>query len=369
MKKNIPFLDLQAPYFELKEELDAACQRVMHSGWFILGEELAAFEQEFAQYCGVNHCIGVGNGLEALELVLRAYDIGKGDEVIVPANTFIASWLAVTYVGAKVVPVEPDIKTYNIDPNLIEKAITDKTKAIMPVHLYGQAADMEPIMKIAKKYGLKVLEDSAQAQGILYKGIKAGALGDAAGFSFYPGKNLGAFGDAGAITTNDSDLAAKVRMLRNYGSRVKYVNEVQGGNSRLDEIQAAVLRIKLKCLDQWNDRRHKIAKIYLEELKNSNELVLPFIQPECVPIWYLFVVRSKQRDLLQKKLHEDGIQTLIHYPIPPHKQKAYIEMNNLSLPISEKIHNEVISLPMGPHLQENDLAYIIDCIKQCHESY
>lgn len=346
----IPFLDLKTAYLELKDELDDACQRVMRSGYYILGEELTAFEKEFAEYCGVKYCIGVGNGLDALELILRGYDVGDGDEVIVPTNTYIATWLAVSYVGAKVVPVEPDIRTYNIDPTLIEKAVTLKTKAIISVHLYGQSADMDSINKIAKKYNLKVIEDAAQAHGAKYKRIKTGALGDAAGFSFYPGKNLGAFGDAGAVTTNDSALAERVKTLRNYGSRVKYVNEYQGVNSRMDELQAAFLRVKLRHLDEWNNRRQKVAKDYLDSFVVLESIILPHILDDCYPVWHLFVIRSTRRDQLQAKLRIAGVQTLIHYPIPPHKQLAYKEMNQLSFPISEKIHSEVLSLPMGPHL-------------------
>ncbi len=260
---NIPLLDMKAPYLELKSELDEAYQRVMESGWYIMGEELEAFEAEFAAYCGVNHCIGVGNCLDALHLLLRAYEIGAGDEVIVPANTYIATWLAVSYAGATPVPVEPDIRVYNLDPFRVEQAITPRTRAILPVHLYGQATDMEPIMEIAQKYQLKVIEDAAQAQGTQYKQRLAGSLADAAGFSFYPAKNLGAFGDAGAIVTNDDQLAEKVKLLRNYGSSVKYHNDIKGYNSRLDPLQAAFLRVKLKHLDEWNDRRKQIARFYL----------------------------------------------------------------------------------------------------------
>ena len=262
----IPFLDLRASYLELKTALDSAFQRVMASGWYILGEELKAFEAEFAEYCNVKYCVGVGNGLDALHLILRAMDIGQGDEVIVPSNTFIATWLAVSYAGATPVPVEPDEATYNIDPSKIEAAITEKTKAIMPVHLYGQPADMDPILKIAARHHLKVIEDAAQAHGARYKGKRTGSLGDAAGFSFYPGKNLGAFGDGGAVTTNDSTLAERVRRLSNYGSQVKYAHDVKGFNSRLDELQAALLRVKLRHLDAWNGRRRQIAAQYLRKL-------------------------------------------------------------------------------------------------------
>lgn len=347
---KIPFLDLKAAYFELKEEFDTAYHRVMDSGWYLLGEELHAFEEDFAKYCGVKHCVGVGNGLEALELILRGYGIGEGDEVIVPSNTYIATWLAVTNVGAQVVPVEPDIRTYNIDPSLIKASITSRTRAIIPVHLYGQTADMETIISIAKHYGLKIIEDAAQAHGAKYKSKMAGALGDAAGFSFYPGKNLGAFGDAGAVTTNDAQLADKIRILRNYGSREKYINEERGLNSRMDELQAAFLRVKLKYLDLWNERRKKIADIYMMEIESKSDLVMPHILPTNEHSWHLFVIRSSKRDLLQQKLSKLGIQTLIHYPIPPHKQKAYSEMSNLVFPVSEKIHQEVLSLPIGAQL-------------------
>lgn len=347
---SVPFLDLKAAYLELKEELDEAYLRVMNSGLYLLSNELEMFEKNFAQYCGVKYCIGVANGLGALELILRAHNIGAGDEIIVPSNTYIATWLAVTYVGATVVPVEPDMSTYNIDPVLIEAAITPRTKAIMPAHLYGQPADMDPINFIAKKYGLKVIEDAAQAHGARYKGKRTGALGDAAGFSFYPGKNLGAYGDAGAITTNDKNIAEKVRFLRNYGSQKKYFNEMQGVNSRLDELQAAMLNVKLKYLDEWNNRRVNVANYYLKSLISTEQFILPYVLPTCEPVWHLFVVRNKDRDELQKYLADQKIQTLIHYPVAPHKQQAYQSMNFLSFPLSEKIHAEVLSLPIGPHL-------------------
>lgn len=361
-KQAVPFLDLKAPYLELKNELDEAYYRVMQSGWFLLGNELASFETEFANYCGTQFAMGVANGLQALELILMGYDIGEGDEVIVPSNTYIATWLAVTHVGAKIVPVEPDMRTYNIDPFKIEAAITPKTKAILPVHLYGQTADMDPILALAKKYNLKVIEDSAQAHGATYKNKKAGALGDASGFSFYPGKNLGAFGDAGAITTNDPMLAERIKMLRNYGSKIKYHNEERGTNSRLDEFQAAILRVKLKYLNQWNARRSAIAELYTDALKNHENIVQPFILDHCHSAWHLYVIRHSQRDLLQKKLEQKGIHTLIHYPIPPHKQKAYVEMNDYSLPSSEKIHREVLSLPMGPHLSDEQVFAVIEAM-------
>jgi dTDP-4-amino-4,6-dideoxygalactose transaminase len=358
---QVPFLDLKAPYLELKSELDEAFHRVMNSGHYILGSEIQRFEEEFAHYCGVKHCIGVANGLDALHLILLAYGIGPGDEVIVPSNTFIATWLAVTYTGAQVIPVEPNPLTYNLDPQVIEKAITSKTKAIMPVHLYGQPADMDPINEIAQKYNLKVIEDSAQAQGALYKGRKTGSLGDASGFSFYPGKNLGAFGDAGAITTQDDRLAEKLRMLRNYGSKIKYENQCVGYNSRLDELQAALLRVKLRYLDEWNERRATIAHQYLKSI-NNDKIILPSVDKNANHVWHVFVVRTKDREALQTHLKSHHIDSLIHYPIPPHLQQAYSEMGwtNGSFPISEKIHAEVLSLPIGPHMNANHIQNVID---------
>lgn len=355
------FLDLRAPYIELKDEFDRAYKRVMDSGWYILGKECEAFEKEFADYCGTKYCIGVGSGLDALHLILRAYGIGEGDEVIVPANTYIATWLAVSYAGAIPIPVEPNIKTYNINPLLIEKYVTDRTKAIIAVHLYGQPADMDSINALAKKYNLKVIEDAAQAHGAKYKGCKTGSLGDAAGFSFYPGKNLGALGDGGAVTTNDPILAEKVKILRNYGSRVKYFNEVKGFNSRLDELQAALLRVKLLKLDQWNQRRREVANKYLESLKNSNGIVLPFVLEWTEPSWHLFVIRYKNRDELQSYLFKNDVDTLIHYPIPPHLSEAYAEMDYKigDFPITEQIAKTVLSLPIGPHISDVDISNII----------
>ncbi len=365
---NIPFLDLKAPYIELKEELDAAYHRVMESGWYILGEEVEAFEAEFAAYCGMKYCIGVGNGLEALHLILRAMDIGPGDEVIVPANTYIATWLAVSYAGAVPVPVEPDEQTYNINPELIEAAITENTKAIILVHLYGQPADMDSINAVAKKYNLKVVEDAAQAHGAKYKGKRVGGLGDAAGFSFYPGKNLGAFGDGGAITTNNAVLADKIRVLRNYGSREKYHNEIKGFNSRIDELQAAFLRVKLRYLDKWNERRRGCAKIYLKELADCSDLILPYHQEWIAPVWHLFVVRHPERNELQRKLNINGVGTLIHYPVPPYLSGAYADMGwrKGSFPISEKLAETVLSLPMGPHLTDEELSTVVEqFVKLC----
>lgn len=363
---KVPFLDLKAPYIELKDELDAAYHRVMESGWYILGQEVVAFEAEFAAYCETKHCIGVANGLDALHLIVRAYGIGQGDEVIVPSNTYIATWLAVTHAGATPVPVEPDERTYNIDPARIEQAITPKTKAIMVVHLYGQTADMDPINAIARKHGLKVIEDCAQAHGARYKGRRAGSLGDAAGFSFYPGKNLGAIGDGGAVTTGDDDLAERIKVLRNYGSEIKYHNEIVGFNSRLDELQAAFLRVKLAKLDEWNERRKQIAARYLDQLKSNMDLVPPFVADWADPVWHLFVVRTPKRDDLQKKLTDAGIGTMIHYPVPPHLQKAYTGLGyeKASFPISERIHNEVLSLPMGPSMTSDQVSLVIEAVSR-----
>ena len=355
----ITFLDLKTPHIELRQQLEAAFERVLNSGWYIQGNELKQFEAEFAAYCEAEHCVGVGNGLDALHLILRAYDIGAGDEVIVPSNTYIATWLAATYAGATPVPVEPDVRTYNIDPAKIEAAITPRTKAIIAVHLYGQPADMDPINEIARKHGLKVIEDAAQAHGARYKGRRVGTLGDAAGFSFYPGKNLGAIGDGGAVTTNDAELGHKIRVLGNYGSQVKYHNEVKGFNSRLDELQAALLREKLKCLDEWNARRQLIADSYLAELEDC-DLVLPYVPEWAEPVWHLFVVRSQSRESLQQKLLKHGVPTMIHYPIPPHLQAAYAELNYQQgdFPIAEAIHREVVSLPIGPHQEQASTSYV-----------
>jgi len=363
---RIPFLDLTRDYAALKDELDAAYARVMAKGWFILGEEVEAFEQEFAAYCGVKYCISVGNGLDALHLILRGYGIGPGDEVIVPANTYIATWLAVTYCGAVPVPIDSDLNTYNLDPEKVVSAITPKTKVIMPVHLYGQTADMDRLRTIAHQYGLKLIEDAAQAHGAYYKGKRAGSLGDAAGFSFYPGKNLGAYGDGGAVTTNDSHLAQQIYQLRNYGSLVKYEHVIKGLNSRLDELQAAFLRVKLHKLDEWNAKRQYIADQYLQGLRNLS-LHLPQVPVWANPVWYVFVVRTKQRVFLQKYLQEQGIQTLIHYPRAPHKQVAYADHQHLfsQLPHAECWQNEVLSLPIGPHMEEKAVAEVITACRTC----
>jgi dTDP-4-amino-4,6-dideoxygalactose transaminase len=361
----IPFLDLKAINLRQRDEFHATLDRVLDSGWLVLGEECKSFEAEFAAYCGAKECIGVGNGLEALHLALRAWNIGPGDEVIVPSNTYIATWLAVTYTGATLVPVEPDVKTYNIDPHLIEKAITSRTKAIIAVHLYGQAAEMAAINEVAKKHGLKVLEDAAQAHGAEYMGHRAGAIGDAAGFSFYPGKNLGALGDAGASVTNDSALANQLRALRNYGSHVKYHNEVLGFNSRLDELQAAFLRMKLQLLDSDNGHRAEIAKIYHHGLEDIEHLTLPEIAGGNTSAWHLYVVLHPERDKLATYLAEQGIATMIHYPIPPHLQPAYLDLGfkKGDFPISEKIHSEALSLPMGPFLAAEEAGKVIAAVQ------
>jgi len=362
---NIPFLDLKTLHQELRAELSNAFNEVLDSGWFIQGNQLELFEKEYAKYSGAKHCIGVGNGLDALHLILHAYNIGEGDEVIVPSNTYIATWLAVSYAGALPVPVEPDEHTYNINPALIEAAITPRTKAIMAVHLYGQPADMDEINGIARKYGLKVIEDAAQSQGARYKGRSSGSLGDAAGHSFYPGKNLGALGDAGAVTTDDDELAEKLRVLRNYGSKEKYFNEVKGFNSRLDELQAAFLRVKLRKLDEWNDSRKKIAAYYIDALSNS-ELKLPYVPEWADPVWHLFVVRSNRRDELKQYLTEMNVGTVIHYPVPPHLQPAYVELGykKQDFQIAETIHNEILSLPNGPTMSSEQIDYISAAISK-----
>ena len=366
MDKKIPFLDLKSSYQELKDELDASYLRVIDSGWYILGGEVDAFEQEFAAYTGVAHCIGVGNGLEALQLILMAWGIGHGDEVIVPANTYIASWLAVSYTGAMPIPVEPDPKTYNIDPERIEAAITSHTKAIMPVHLYGQPVEMETIWRVAERHGLKIIEDAAQAHGGRYRDRKTGNLGDAAGFSFYPTKNLGAIGDAGAVLTNDDALADKIRVLRNYGSREKYYNEVRGHNSRLDPLQAAFLRVKLWHLDEWNERRKQMATHYLDGLRDIPDLGLPRVPPDVIPVWHVFIVSHPERDHLQEYLGEQGVGTLIHYPVPPHLSEAYQDLGYQTgdFPITEKMADTILSIPMGPHLSMEDADYVIEKIRE-----
>ena len=361
---NIPFLDLRAPHEELRAELRAAFERVLDSAWFIQGAEVKQFEGEFAAYCQSDHCIGVGNGLEALHLILCAYGLGCGDEVIVPSNTYIATWLAVTHTGARPVPVDPDEVTYNLSPEKIEAAITSRTKAIVAVHLYGQPADMDAINAIAQRHGLKVIEDAAQAHGAWYKGRRVGSLGDAAGFSFYPSKNLGALGDGGAVTTNDPVLAERVRTLGNYGSKVKYQHDVIGYNSRLDEVQAAFLRIKLRHLDGWNERRREIAGHYLSALAGSG-LVLPGVLIDTQPVWHLFVVQVEQRETLQKRLLQAGISTMIHYPIPPHRASAYVEGwgDQGSCIIADRLAARVLSLPLDPYMPDESVALVVQAIR------
>jgi dTDP-4-amino-4,6-dideoxygalactose transaminase len=358
----IPFLDLKAAYAELKAEIDEATSRVLQSGWYLLGNELEAFESEFAAYTESRHCAGVANGLEGLVLSLKALQVGPGDEVIVPSNTYIATWLAVSQVGATPVPVEPVPGVWNLDPGRIEAALTPRTKVILPVHLYGQPADLEPILALARKHGLRVLEDAAQAHGARYRGKCIGAHGDIASWSFYPGKNLGCFGDGGAVTTDDPELARRVEMLRNYGSQKKYHNEVKGHNSRLDEIQAAILRVKLRYLDVWNGRRSALAKRYLEAFSGHPGIGLPKVIPGAEPVWHLFVVDVASRDRVQARLKEDGIETLIHYPIPPHLSEAYAHDQGWGpYPIAERAAQTHLSLPIGPH-QSTEAA---DRVAQC----
>ena len=349
----------------INKELKEATDRVIDGNWYILGKEVEKFENEFADYLGVKYCIGVGNGLEALHIILRAYGIGRGDEVIIPSNTYIATALAVSYAGATPIFVEPVERTYNINPDLIEEKITKKTKAIMPVHLYGQACDMDPINEVAKKYNLKVIEDAAQAHGATYEGKKCGTLGDVSGFSFYPTKNLAALGDAGAVTTDNKKLADKVRALGNYGSEKHYYNKYMGFNSRLDEMQAAILRVKLRHLEEFNEERKTIAQLYLKGLQDTN-LILPYVPEWAESVWHQFVIRSKKRDELQECLKSKGVGTLIHYPLPIHLQEAYQHLGykNGDFPIAEKIANEVLSLPMYPYLSENNIKIITNYIKE-----
>jgi len=362
----IPFLDMKSAYAELKPELDAAYHRVMDSGWFVLGREVEAFEAEYASFCGTRHCVGLGNGLEALELCLRAWDIGAGDEVIVPSNTYIATWLAVTAVGARVVPVEPTPDGPNIDPERIAAALTPRTRALMPVHLYGEPADMDAIMALAGKHGLKVVEDVAQAQGAKVRGRRVGALGHAGAHSFFPTKNIGAFGDGGAVTTDDAALAERLRVLRNYGSRVKYVNLERGVNSRLDELQAAFLRVKLGHLDTWNERRRRIAARYDDKLAGIPGLGLPRAPQWAEPVWHLYVVRTPRRTELMAALQKAGIGALIHYPIPPHLQQAYADLGQGkgAWPLAETLAENVLSLPIGPHLTPQAVDEIAVVVRQ-----
>lgn len=362
----ISFLDLKQINAKYSNQLKQAMSRVVDSGWYLLGKEIQEFESDFAEYCGTKHCLGVANGLDALILILRAYkELGlmkDGDEVIVPANTYIASILAISANNLKPVLVEPELESYNLNPGLIEEKITAKTKAILAVHLYGRCARMNEVKAIAQKYNLKVIEDSAQAHGAIYEGKRVGNLSDASGFSFYPGKNLGALGDGGAITTNDDSLANIIKALRNYGSHQKYHNLYRGFNSRLDEIQAAILKVKLAYLDEENTERRKIAQTYCENIKNP-KIILPKLTADpqnCV--WHLFVVRCEKRDELQKYLTENGVQTIIHYPVPPHKQKAYQDFSSYSFLLTEMIHKQTLSLPIYPGLKEAEINHVIELI-------
>lgn len=363
MAATIPFLDIAAAHEELRGELDAAYSRVMQSSWFILGNEVKSFEAEFAAYCGANYCVGVGNGLDALHLILRGLDIGPGDEVLVPSNTFIATWLAVTQTGATPVPVEPVASTHNIDPALIEAAITSRTRAIIPVHLYGQPADMFPITAIAQQYGLKVIEDAAQAHGATYRGRRTGVLGDAAAFSFYPGKNLGALGDGGGVVTNDPLLAERVRELSNYGSKQKYVHDLAGYNTRLDELQAAFLRAKLPVLNEWNNRRAVLANRYLTRLSGA-DIVLPAIIDSAGSAWHLFVVRLKERERVMRALANAGVGVQIHYPIPAGRSGAYTGTAAAATqcPIAEMLSDRVMSLPIGPHMSVDQVDRVCEVL-------
>jgi dTDP-4-amino-4,6-dideoxygalactose transaminase len=360
---NIPFLDLGAAYRELQPELETAMLASLRSGWYIGGEDVEAFEREFAAYTAAAHCVSVANGLDALHLALRALGVGPGDEVIVPSNTYIATWLAVSQCGAVPVPVEPDPHTCNLDPARIEAALTPRTRVLLPVHLYGQPADLDPILDIARRHGLKVLEDAAQAHGARYKGHRIGAHGDAVAWSFYPGKNLGALGDGGAVTSNDPELADRIRLLRNYGSRVKYVHELAGFNSRLDPVQAVALRVKLRVLDAWNARRQAIAARYDAALSGLG-LILPTVPAWADPVWHLYVVRHSNRDGLQQALATAGVQTQIHYPTPPHRQAAYAGdgFHAGQFPLAESMAGTVLSLPIGPQMSTQEVEGVIDAV-------
>ncbi|MBY5934983.1 DegT/DnrJ/EryC1/StrS family aminotransferase [Tateyamaria omphalii] len=360
---QIPFLDLRAAYLAIQPEIDAAVQRVMASGWYIQGPEVEAFENAYAAYCGAAHCVGVANGLDALILSLRALNIGPGDEVIVPSHTFVATWLAVSAVGATPIPVEPNAQTYNVDPALVVAAITPRTRGIIAVHLYGQPADLDPLLEIAEAYKLALIEDAAQAHGATYKGRRVGAHGDVVCWSFYPGKNLGALGDGGAITTNREDIAEKVRVLGNYGSSKKYVNDEQGTNSRLDPIQAAILAAKLEHLDDWTKRRRDIAGRYSDALQG---VITPVVPNWAEPVWHLYVIQHPKRDVLMAKLADEGISTLIHYPIAPHRQKAYAELAYApgAFPLAERLADDMLSLPIGPQMPEAHVERVIETVNR-----
>lgn len=359
----IKFLDLKKINNRYREEIDSRIKNILDKGWYLQGEENENFTKNFANFCGTKFALGVANGLDALNLIIKAYGFGNGDEIIVPANTYIATILAISENGCIPILVEPDIKTYNINPDSIEEKITTKTKAIMVVHLYGQAVQMEKIWKIAKKYNLKIIEDSAQAHGAIYQENHTGNLGDASGFSFYPGKNLGCIGDGGAVTTNDEEFFNKIKAIANYGSDRKYHHIYKGVNSRLDEIQAAILDIKLKHLDSDNNKRREISKYYRENIKNS-KIILPDTYDEKSHVWHIFAVRTQNRDEFQKYLTEKGIQTIIHYPTPPHKQGAYKEWNNLSFPITEEIHNTILSLPISPVMTDSEIEKVVEVVNE-----
>lgn len=367
MSQPIAFLNLHAAYLELKPEIDAAVSDLLDSGYYILGPQVEAFEAEFAAYCDAGHAIGVGNGLDALVLALRALGIGPGDEVIVPSNTFIATWLAVSAVGAVPVPVEPDPSTHNIDVSRLSGALTKRTRAIIAVHLYGQPADLSGLAAFTARHGLFLIEDAAQAHGARFQGNRIGAAGNVACWSFYPGKNLGALGDGGALTTSNPELAEKLRLLRNYGSREKYIHEAQGTNSRLDPIQAAILRVKLRHLDAWNDRRRAIAALYLDRLQGA-DVILPAVPDWADPVWHLFVIRSKNRDALRQALQDAGVNTLIHYPVAPHMQRAYAALNipQDALPLARQLADEVLSLPIGPQMGLDSAERVAEAVlKYC----
>lgn len=359
----IKFLDLHNINERYRDEINIRIREVLDSGWYILGEQVKRFEENFAKFCSVKHCIGCANGLDALNLIIRGYGFSSGDEIMVPANTYIASILAISENGCIPILVEPDINNYNINPDLIEEKITSRTKAIMVVHLYGQVVQMDKVWKIAEKYKLKVIEDAAQAHGAIYQNKRVGNLGDASGFSFYPGKNLGCMGDGGCVTTNDDTLAEKIRAIANYGSDYKYHHIYKGINSRLDEIQAAILDVKLKYLDSDNQVRRRIAEYYIENIRNPN-ITLPKVYDEKAHVWHIFAIRTNNRDKLRSYLEENDIQTNIHYPIPPHKQDCYKEWNNLSYPISEKIHTEILSLPISPVLEMEDVSNIVKVVNE-----
>ena len=362
---KVPFLDVGASYRDLKTEIDEAVGRVLASGWYILGPEVVTFEEAFAASCGAAHVAGVASGLDALHLVLQAWNIGPGDEVIVASNAYIATWLAVTMTGAVPVPIEPREETCNLDPDRLEAAITPRTRVVLPVHLYGQTAEMTAIVAIARRHGLRVLEDAAQAHGARFDGQPAGVLGDAAAWSFYPTKNLGAFGDAGAVMTNDAETADRVRLLRNYGSRRKYENDIAGYNSRLDPLQAAVLGVKLKHLEVWNGRRRRLADRYQAGLAGCADIALPAVAAGADPAWHVYVVRTPHRDALQAHLTHAGVETLIHYPIAPHQSGAYraSPWASASFPIAERLAQQVLSLPIGPHLSDSAQDQVIDAVR------